>query len=267
MKTMIQHELKSNWKPFFFWSLGLAVLVVAGFAKFLGFDASSGVDVNALMAQFPKVVLALFGMAGLDIQSLGGYYAVLQNLVLICTCIFALQLGANAVSRESIDKTYEFIFTKPRTRNSILMAKLIAAAIYLTGFSLLNFVFSHIALPIYQLDNTIAMPILLFSLANFTVGLLFLSLATLLSTLFDRAETGMKAGNYAFFVFYGLSILFDMLENPERIQIISPMRYFTAIELLHNRFSFTFLIIALAASLLALQFAFSEFRKRDLTAV
>ena len=267
MKTMIQHELKANWKPFFFWSLGLTVLVVAGFAKFLGFDASSGADVNALMAQFPKVFLAMFGMAGLDVQSLGGYYAVLQNFVLICTCIFALQLGANAVSRESIDKTYEFIFTKPLTRNRILMAKLIAAAIYLTAFSLLNFAFSHIALPIYQLENTISTPIFLFSIANYVVGLFFLSLSTLLATLFVRAETGMKAGTYAFMAFYGLSVVYDMLDNPERIQILTPMRYFTAIELLNNRFSLTFLIIALAVSLLALQFAFSEFRKRDLTAV
>jgi ABC-2 type transport system permease protein len=267
MKNMIQHEIKSNWKPFLYWTLGLTVLVLAGFAKFLGFDASSGVDVSALMAQFPKVFLAMFGMAGLDIQSLGGYYAVLQNFVLLCTSIFAIQLGANAVSRESIDKTYEFIFTKPRTRNSILMAKLIAAILYLTAFSLLNFLFSHLALPLYKLENTITTPIFLFSFANYTVGLFFLSLSTLLSTLFARAENGMKAGNFAFLLFYMLSIVSDMIENPSRIQVISPMRYFTATELLNNRFSLIFFLIAIATSILALQIAFSAFRKRDLSAV
>ena len=107
----------------------------------------------------------------------------------------------------------------------------------------------------------------MFSIANYVVGLFFLSLSTLLATLFVRAETGMKAGTYAFMAFYGLSVVYDMMVNPERIQILTPMRYFTAIELLNNRFSLTFLIIALAVSLLALQFAFSEFRKRDLTAV
>lgn len=267
MKNMIQRELKSNWKPFLYWTLGLTVLVLAGFAKFLGFDASSGVDVSALMAQFPKVFLAMFGMAGLDIQSLGGYYAVLENFVLLCTAIFAIQLGANAVSRESIDKTYEFIFTKPRTRNSILMAKIIAAVLFLTSFSLLNFLFSHLALPLYKLENTIATPIFLFTLANFTIGLFFLSLSILLSTLFTRAEDGMKAGNFAFLVFYLLSIIFDMIDNPERIQIINPLRYFTPVKLLHHEFSLIFFVIAIAASLLALQVAFSAFRKRDLTAV
>jgi len=267
LKTMIQHELKASWKAFFFWSLGLAFLILAGFVKFLGLDATSGVDITTLMAQFPKVVLAMFGMAGLDIQSLGGYYAVLQNYVLLCTSIFAISLGANAVSRESIDKTYEFIFTKPRTRNSILMAKILSALIYLTAFSLLNFLFSHIALPLYKLENTIATPIFLFTLANFTVGLFFLSLSTLLSTLFARAENGMKAGNFAFLLFYMLSIISDMIENPSRIQVISPLRYFNATELLNNRFSLIFFLIAIATSLLAMQIAFSAFRKRDLSAV
>lgn len=267
MKNIVQHELKSNWKPFLYWTLGLAVLVLAGFVKFLGFDASTGADVSALMAQFPKVFLAMFGMAGLDIQSLPGYYAVLENFVLLLTSVYAIQLGANAVSRESIDKTYEFIFTKPRTRNTILAAKVLAALLFLTVFSVLNFAFSHIALPIYKIQNTISTQIFYFSFANYIVGVFFLSLSVFLSTLFARAETGIKVENYAFMGFYVLAIIYDMLESPKLIQLLSPMRYFTAHDILASLFSWTHLLIALLVSALAMQLAFVNFRKKDLSAV
>ncbi|MPM96098.1 hypothetical protein SDC9_143255 [bioreactor metagenome] len=58
-----------------------------------------------------------------------------------------------------------------------------------------------------------------------------------------------------------------MLESPKLIQLLSPMRYFTAHDILASLFSWTHLLIALLVSALAMQFAFVNFRKKDLSAV
>lgn len=72
---------------------------------------------------------------------LQGYMGILFYYILICTVIYAVHLGTAAVSRESVDKTYEFVFTKPLSRTRILGWKLSAAFFYLLAFCIFNGVF------------------------------------------------------------------------------------------------------------------------------
>jgi len=267
MNRMIRHELKTGFKPFIFWMLGLAFLTLGGMFKITGFDATSGVDINVLFAQFPRIILAMLGISNVDIQTLGGFYSVLENYVLIITAIFAIYLGSHAVSREMIDKTYEFIFTKPRTRTTILFTKLLTAFVYLFAFCLFNLLFSFAALRLYGIENTISLTIVYYALASLIVGLIFFSLAAVLSASFSRSEMGMKLSNAVMIVVFILSVFFDLEENPGLIQLFTPLRYFTARDLIAGHFDLVYLAVSLGLSAIFILFAFAVFKRKDLKAV
>jgi len=96
--NILSRELRAGRKTFFFWSLGLFFLVFAGMAKYTGVAADEA-SFNALLAQFPRVVLAVLGITGVDVEAPGGYYAVLAFYAVICASIYGVSLGANAVNR------------------------------------------------------------------------------------------------------------------------------------------------------------------------
>jgi len=140
--NILKRECRANLKTFLFWNLGLFVLAFTGMTKFTGIAAATGgEDINKILNQFPKVILAVLGISSVDISTLAGYYSILAFYALICGAIYAIHLGNNAVSREIVDKTYEFIFTKPCTKTYVLGMKVIAGRLDL-GFLALSIVFN-----------------------------------------------------------------------------------------------------------------------------
>lgn len=81
---------------------------------------------EALLKQFPATVQAIFGMTGLSLTTLSGYYGVLFIYVLVILSIHAGMLGASLLADEERDRTTEFLLVKPRSRSMIVTQKLLA---------------------------------------------------------------------------------------------------------------------------------------------
>ena len=261
--TILKRELKAGLKPFIFWMIGILVLVFAGTMKYEGFS-TGGVDMTELLSQFPRAFLAVFGMAGVDINTLAGYMSILFYYTLICAVIYAVHLGSSAVARESVDKTYEFLFTKPRTRARILAMKLTASWIYLFLFCVLTAVFAVAAVGTLDTTENITGTILLFTLSDFLVGSLFIALAAFLAALSKRADKGSLWGNLAFTYAFILGVVYDMLENPGLLRFIAPMRYFPAAELTGGRFDPVYAALTVVLAAVLLVGTFRLFQKKDL---
>ena len=137
--NILKRELRAGRKTFILWTIGLFFIMFAGIAKYTGFSGEA--NITELFDSFPRIVLAVFGMVGLDVTSLGGFYSVVVYYGIICAAIYGVSLGCRAVNEEAIDKTYEFIFTKPRSRSFILGMKMLSAFIYLTLYSILSYAF------------------------------------------------------------------------------------------------------------------------------
>lgn len=261
--NLLKRELKAGRKPFLFWTLGLFVLVFAGMIKYTGISVE-GASAGELIAQFPRVVQAVLGVVGIDIETLGGYYAVIAYFTIICVSIYAITLGTGALNREAIDKTYEFVFTKPRSRSYILGMKLAGGLIYLSLFCLLNYLFSISATAALKEPENINQPILLFSIATFLVGLLFFGLSACLAAGAKRAEKGVLYSNLCFLVAFVAGIIYDMLENGGIIRILTPIRYFIPTDLLEGQLDIPFAALCIVLAAIALFTAFRIFDKKDL---
>jgi ABC-2 type transport system permease protein len=265
--NILKYELKSNLKVFFFWTLGLFFLMFAGMTKFTGISADNGTNMSELFDQFPRVVLAVFGMVGLDITTIGGYYSILVYYVLICIAVYGMSLGINAVNRESIDKTHEFLYTKPRTRRSILEMKLLAACIYLIAFTALSYLFSISAISTLKFENTINKPIILFTITVLITGLLFCAIGTFIATVTKKIEKGALYGNLFFLASFLFSVIYDMFENGGLLKFLAPFKYFNPNDLLEGNLDIVFVLLCIVCTILLAISSFILFEKKDLNAV
>ena len=262
--NILKRELRAGLKPFIFWMIGMFLLVFAGIAKFQGVSAA-GPDITALLASFPRIVLAVLGIVGVDINTLGGYTAILFYYVLICAVIYAVHLGSGAVSRESVDKTYEFVFSKPCSRVRVLLMKLLAGWLYLLVFSVMTLVFSLAAVSTLNTSESIAAPAAMLAASVFLTGSLFIALSAFFAAAAKRPEKGSLFGNLAFLWAFVLGVICNMLEHPGILRIVSPFSYFIPADLVSGSFDLPYAgltLLLIAASLFG---AFTLFEKKDLT--
>jgi ABC-2 type transport system permease protein len=262
--NILKRELRAGLKPFVLWMVGVFLLVFIGIMKFEGVSAG-GADVSELLSSMPRVLLAVLGMTGVDINTLGGYTSILFYYVLICAVVYSVHLGSSAVSRESVDKTYEFLFTKPCTRGHVLAMKLTAAWIYLLLFCVFSIIFSVAAVSTLKSPEDITAQIILFSLSLFLIGSLFLALSAFLSAVTKRPEKGSLYGNLAFSYAFILGVVYDMLDNAGALRLISPFKYFPAPDILEKSINPVYAGLALAMIAGFTWGAFVWFRKKDLT--
>lgn len=264
--NILRREWKAGWKAFLFWTLGLFGLMFTGVVKSTGITSIEGASAAALVGAFPRIVQAVLGMVGLDMTEFPGFYAVLSRYSALLTAVYAVHLGGGAVSREAADKTYEFVFTKPRTRSFILAQKLLAGWTYLLVFCALTAVFSAMAVSVMKLDVQMTRTFFLFAVSALLFGTVFFAFAALFAAAARSAETGAKLGNYAVLAAFCMGVVHDMLENPGLIRLLSPFRYFQAADLIAGRLDPLYLLLSVLLSGLALMIAFRRFEKRDLAA-
>ena len=265
--NILRQEFRQGLRPFLFWTLGLALLVLGGMVKFLGFTGADSGAVTAMLAELPRPVLAMFGMAGADVETLGGFYGVLQFYALLAVCCFAVQLGTASVLRERVDKTYEFLFTKPCGRLHVLWMKLLAGLGWLAGLCVLNAAFSLAAPGLYGLENTVGKSMLLFAAAAGLAALFFFSLSALLATACAVPERAVQLAYTVLLLCYGLAVAYDMDASLAPLRFFTPLRYFPAAELLAGHLPAGFAVALVCASLACLGACCAVFQKKDLTAV
>lgn len=263
--NILLRELKAGRKAFLFWSLGLFVLVFMGVVKSTGVTADGG-GLAALLDSFPRVVLAVFGMAGADIGTFGGFYTVLAQYALVLVAIYAVHLGNSAVSREAVDKTYEFVFTKPRSRSFILAQKLLCALVYLVLYCALYFVFSAAATATLGLAEHQTALFLRVAGATLLTGVLFFAFGALFAAAAHNTETGARLGNALVLATFAAGVGYDLSDAGSPLRWFSPFRYFTTAELLSGKLNPVFMVLCLLVAAVAVGGAFCQFEKRDLAA-
>ena len=260
--NILKRELRVGLKAFIFWMIGLFLLSFIGIIKYEGYTSSG--SMTQLLESFPRVVLAVMGAVGVDMSTISGYTAMLSYYILICAVIYGVHIGAASVSRESIDKTYEFVFTKPCSRTRILGLKLLSAYIYLFLFCVFSGVFSMMAVDYLKTSVKINHQIFLFSLSVFLVGALFVALSAFLSSIAKNPEKGTLLGNLAFLYAFILGVVYNMLEKPGLLKLISPFNYFSLPDLVAEKLDPIFTTVTLIITVGLLYFTFTKFNRKDL---
>lgn len=260
--NMFLREQRAGLKVFIIWLFGMFVLCFVGMIKYQSYTASG--SMTELIASFPRIVLAVMGIVGVDINTLSGYMALLFYYVLISAVIYAVHLGAATVTRESIDKTYEFVFTKPCSRTRILGLKLVSAYLYLFLFCVFNGVFSMMAVASLKTSENVNSEIVLFTLSVFLISAFFVALSAFFASVAKRPDRGTFYGNLALLYAFILGVLYNLLEKPGLLKLITPFNYFSPSDLIAGKFDPIYTAVTLSLAAVFLYGTFTKFKRKDL---
>lgn len=257
-------ELKFHRKSIIFWSIGVFLMVISGMTKYDAY-ASSGQSINDLLADMPKSLRAVFGMSDLDLSTVSGYYGMLFIYLLLMATIHAAMLGATIIAKEERDKTSEFLFVKPVSRNTIIASKLLAALTNIIIFNLATWISSIALMAKYNEGEGVNKDIALLMVGMFMLQLLFMVIGSAIAAVKKRPKTAPSLATGILLLTYLLSIAIDLSENMGGLKYLTPFKYFEAKNVMvGDGLDPVFIMISIILTTVLAAFTFVFYKKRDL---
>ncbi|MCM3694059.1 ABC transporter permease subunit [Neobacillus niacini] len=257
-------EMKSHRKSLIFWSIGMFLMVASGMVKYESL-ASSGQPMNDMLAGMPKSMLAVLGIGDFDISTATGYYGLLFIYLLLMATIHAAMLGATIIAKEERDKTSEFLFVKPVSRNRVITAKLLSAFLNILLLNLVTFVSSVGLVGKFSNGEVVTKDIAITMVGMFILQLLFMVIGSSLAAIKKKSESAASLATGVLLLTYVISVAIDLNENIESLKYLTPFKYFEAKNVMFGG-GFEFIFVLLSCVLIAVLTlaTFLFYKKRDL---
>ena len=132
-KNLYSKELKRNRKNLWIWS-GIAIAFTFMIVSLYPSMQNAG---KAMADSMPEEMLKAFGMDVAQWKEIMGYYKTYFGFhIILIMSIYVCSTGANIISKEERDRTSEFLFSKPISRETIFTSKVVSL------FTLTLFIFA-----------------------------------------------------------------------------------------------------------------------------
>ncbi len=213
-------ELKFKKWSFIFWTVGAILLMYFSYSKFAIMSDSDAAAMKSMVDAMPDAIKAVYGVGDFDISTLLGYTAVVINMFLIMFGLHGLFLGMSHKRIEDKNKTLDFLYTKPVTKENILRYKVLAGLTVLVSFNLLVSASSVFIISRYgSLESSFYVRMAIsFLLTDFS----FYALGIFISIMAKKKKYAGR-GVLIFFIFYMISVLSSFSKNIEAFKYLSPM--------------------------------------------
>ena len=265
---ILKYELKIKLKAFLFWAIGLTLLYLAGSMEYGGIAGANSESIDALLNHYPPIILSIMGITeAINFSCLDGYTWVIGYFGTLTAAFYAITLGSSIINRELIDKTFEFLFTKPRKRSYILSIKILSGFICLTAFSLVNFLGSILIMNSVDTNIDITNLMMLSSIGTYITSLLFYAISICINVVIKKKSISGKITNLLFMFSFVLGGIYDITENAEILRIFTPFRYFLYKDARVGNINTLFLTISVIICICLIIIVYKSFKKRDLTEI
>ncbi|OGO18169.1 MAG: hypothetical protein A2Z14_18910 [Chloroflexi bacterium RBG_16_48_8] len=253
--NIYKHEFKMNFKSVIIWSLALSLLIFV-FMSMFSTIARDAELLNEMMAKFPEELLMAFGMAGIDMSTVLGFYGLVFTFCQLCIAIQAANYGFSLVSVEERDQTADFLLAKPVRRTRILTSKLLAAITGLTITNLVVWISSYLFINMFRDGRAYeTKPLLLLLLSIVMLQFVFLTVGMLISLLVKKVRNVTPYSMALAFGMYVMSAFGGML-GEDKLEVITPFKHFEPNYIISNAaydlplvlISLSFIIISVAGS-------------------
>ncbi|MCT4598994.1 MAG: ABC transporter permease [Vallitalea sp.] len=231
--NIIIRELKANRKALIIWSVCIILFIVMGMAKFEGFSAM-GEEADKLLSVYPEAIQKAFGLGTMKLTEIKGYYSIFYMYFVLIAGIHAAMLGANIISKESRDKTADFLMVKPVTRKHIITSKIIAALINIIIINLAIGITSIIYINKYNTGEPFTNTMIIIMITLFINQCIFLSMGLALSAITKSSKKASSLSTGIIVIMYMLSIARDISEKVDFVKYVTPFSYFNVKEIIRN---------------------------------
>jgi len=263
MLSIIKKEFKLSSKSLFLWSLVLVLTATMGALEYPLVYENTDMVMSGINA-IPRIVQIMFGVDGLDFSTDLDYYISMYYYYTLITFLFAANQGYNIIKKEEKYKTSEFLFTKPVSRKTIILSKIIVG---LTNVFILATVTALTSLLILLplIDATdLSKTILVTTTGMFFAQIIFFSVGVL-SAAISRKNMYGQILTYGFLLLsYTLSIVIQYFQRIDFLNFLTPFQYFPINEVSHSGLSIIYIVLSLGLSIALLLVAIKKYKTKDL---
>jgi beta-exotoxin I transport system permease protein len=265
--NIFRQEFKMRLRSVISWSVAVAALLLIYTSLFSSF-ADQAELLNEMMANFPEQLLTAFGIKGVDLATVLGYFGFAFLFVQICLAIQAANYGFSLVSVEEREWTADFLLAKPVSRTQILTSKLLAALAGLTITDIVVWISTFVFITLFKGDRTYEVtPLLLLLLSIVPFQLFFLSVGLVVSLLVKRIRSVTPYAMALGFGMYVLSVFGDLLGD-STLEKLTPFKHFEPNYILQNgAWDLPLVLISVAVIVIALVGSYLRYARRDIPAV
>lgn len=265
--NMYLYELKSQRKSAILWTC--ALLALAGiFLSIFPSMAKDAADFKALLSNYPAQIRAILGINLDYITSILGFYSMVFSFIMLCGAIQAMNLGVSILSKESRERTADFLLVKPVSRSAIISAKLLAAFTTILGTYVVFYALSSIMANIFKTDDYSGKLFFMINLTLLFIQLIFLAVGMVVSVFFKKLKTVLPISLGVVFGLYMIGALIATGKNDEMARFISPFRYFDITYIIKNAsYEVSYLITSVVIIVVAVVASYIIYTRKDIHGV
>jgi ABC-2 type transport system permease protein len=220
---------------------------------------------NRTLEKFPQEFLMAFGMDGMDMSTVLGFFGITFLFCQLCVSITSANYGFSLVSVEERDMTADFLLAKPVGRAQILTSKLLSAITSLAITNLVACTSSFVFINVFREGRSYETKTLVLLLLTLTfLQLFFLTVGMLISLLPKkiRSVTPLSMG-----LVFGLYILnaFGGMMGDDKLSYITPFRHFDPNYIIRNgSYDLSLVLISVSLIILSLGGSYLLYTKRNI---
>ncbi|GJM78595.1 ABC transporter permease [Paenibacillus timonensis] len=265
--NMVLHELKSMRKSTIVWTCAMVALA-AIYLSIYPSMASDAVDFKKLLGSYPESVQAMLGIDLDTITSILGLYSMVFSFIALCGAIQAMNLGVSILTKESRERTADFLLVKPVSRARIVSSKLLAAVLLLIVTDVVFYAATSLIANSVKTEDFSLKLFLLINLTLFFVQLMFLAIGMAASVFFSKLRSVLPLSLGVVFGLYLIGALLATGEDKEVMRFVSPLKYFEPSYILaHAGYETPYLIAGAVIVVAGVALSYAVYLKKDIHAV
>lgn len=260
------HELRAYRKSTVVWTVSLVALVALFLSMYPSFSRDAD-EFKQMLEGFPVELRKAIGLSVDSIATLLGFFSYAFTYIKLAGAIQAMNLGTSILSKETREKTADFLLTKPVTRAQIVTSKLLAALVSLVLTNIV-FVTGTLVIAAAVAGNDFSRKELsLVSGSLFIIQLMFLALGIIVSAAFPKIKSVISVSLGTVFGFFIIGMISSTTDD-KALRYFTPFNYFdSAYVIKHSGYEDSFLMAAILFIIAAVMASYYLYVKKDVHTV
>jgi ABC-2 type transport system permease protein len=230
--------------------------------------ANDANDFKELLGNYPESVRAMLGIDLDTITSILGFYAMIFSFIALCGAIQAMNFGIAILSKESRERTADFLLVKPISRSTIITAKLLAALTMILITNVIFCVVTTLMANMVKVDDFSTTLFFMINLSLFFIQLIFIAIGMFVSVFFQKIKNILPISLGIVFGFYMVGALLSVDKKSDVARFISPFKYFDIPYILeHESYEVLYLVLSTVIVFVSVLATYIIYNKKDIHAV
>jgi ABC-2 type transport system permease protein len=259
------NEVRGYRRSLLGWSIGLGAIMVI-YAPYMSTFINDSASMRGFFSNLGQASLDALGI-NLDlIFGPLGFFNYILGFMTLAAGIQALSLGLRIIAEENRYKATDFLLTKPASRVSIYLQKLLAGAVCLLITDLVADVVSFVSLSAAA-GSSLPVGTFVILVGTMTLVQMFLfALGLLIASVIPRLKQTIGTGIGLTLAFYLIAMVANLLGG-DTLSWLTPFKYYEGnYVIVHDAYDAKYLLAGLALTVVFAVVGLMVYRRRDLAA-